>query len=44
LKNEIKILREKYKLENPRFIVFSYDFKNPFFEDKNVDYKEYFPI
>jgi len=44
LKNEIKILREKYKYKNPRFIVFSYDYKNLFFEAQNIEYKEYFPI
>jgi len=44
LKNEIKILKEKYKSKNPRFIVFSYDPKNPFFDDDSIEYKEYFPI
>ena len=44
LKNEIKILKEKYKSKSPRFIVFSYDPKNPFFEDEDIIYKEYFPI
>ena len=44
LKNEIKILKEKYKSKNPRFVVFSYDCKNPFLKDEKVEYKEYFPI
>jgi hypothetical protein len=44
LKNQIKILKEKYKSKNPRFVVFSYDLNNIFFEDKDVEYKEYFPI
>ena len=44
LKNEIKILREKYKSKNPRFIVFSYDYKNPFFISNDIIYKEYFPV
>ncbi len=44
LKNEINILKKKYKSKNPRFIVFSYDTKNIFFSSKNVKYKEYFPI
>jgi len=43
LKNEIKLLREKY-WDNTRFKVFSYDFKNPFFDEDRVDYIEYFPI
>ena len=44
LKNEIKILREKYKSKNPRFIVFSYEPKNSFFKASDIEYKEYFPI
>jgi len=44
LKNEIKILREKYKSENPRFIVFSYDLENIFYESEDIEYKEYFPV
>ncbi len=44
LKNEIKILREKYKSKNSRFIVFSYDLENIFYESDDVEYKEYFPI
>lgn len=50
LKNEIKILEEKYAkinkfwvLEKPKFIVFSYDKNNPFFEKKNIKYIDYFP-
>jgi len=42
LKNEIKILEQKFWASN--FFVFSYDYKNPFFEAKNIEYKEYFPI
>ena len=51
LKNEIKILEEKYSkkdelgfLVKPKFIVFSYDRKNPFFVAENVEYRDYFPI
>ncbi len=44
LKNEIKILRYKYKSENPRFIVFSYDLENIFYESEDIEYKEYFPV
>lgn len=44
LKNEIAILRERYKDKLPRFIVFSYDPKNPFYQASDVEYKEYFPI
>jgi len=73
LKNEIKVLREKYWKTSPlthhpggpsleqssihldllkgegdnkdlKFIVFSYDTKNPFFEAEDIEYKEYFPI
>ena len=44
LKNEIKILRDKYKSKNPRFIIFSYDLNDIFFKYKDVEYKEYFPI
>lgn len=43
LKNEIKLLEEKY-WKNTCFIVFTYDRKNPFFTQKNIKYKEYFPI
>ena len=42
LKNEIKFLRKKYN--NPKFIVFSYDIKNPFYVSLDIEYKEYFPI
>jgi len=44
LKNEIKILKKKYKSKTPRFIVFSYEPKNPFFKAQDIEYKEYFPI
>jgi len=44
LKNEIEILREEYKTKNPRFIVFSYDLENIFYEVEDIDYREYFPI
>lgn len=43
LKNEIKILKEEF-WENTKFYVFTYNKKDIFFEDKNVKYKEYFPI
>lgn len=43
LKNEIKILREEF-WENTRFYVFTYDKRDIFFEDKNIFYKEYFPV
>lgn len=43
LKNEIKILEEEYGKET-KFIVFSYDYKNPFYKRSNIIYKEYFPI
>lgn len=44
LKNEIKLLRQEYNDNKIKFIVFSYDYKNPFFIDKYIEYKEYFPI
>lgn len=44
LKNEIKILREKYKEKNPKFIVFSYDLENLYYISIDIEYKEYFPI
>lgn len=51
LKNEIKILEAKYSKKDkssniikPKFIVFSYDYENPFFESDNIEYREYFPI
>ena len=43
LKNEIKLLEKKY-WKDTEFIVFSYDYKNPFLKKSNVIYKEYFPI
>ncbi|MCT4617461.1 MAG: polysaccharide pyruvyl transferase family protein [Candidatus Gracilibacteria bacterium] len=43
LKNEIKLLEKKYG-KDTQFIVFSYDYKNPFYKTINVKYKEYFPI
>jgi polysaccharide pyruvyl transferase WcaK-like protein len=43
LKNEIKLLEKKY-WKDTKFIVFSYDPKNPFLKKSNVIYKEYFPI
>lgn len=44
LKNEIKILEEKYSPEKVYFFVYSYDYKNPFYKKENICYKEYFPI
>lgn len=44
LKNEIKLLREEYKDKNPRFLVYSYDYKNPFYIGDDIEYIEYFPI
>jgi len=44
LKNEISLLENKYPSKTIDFKVFSYDLKNPFFEAKNIKYKEYFPI
>jgi len=44
LKNEIEILRQRYSEKNPKFIVFSYDIKNPFYTSEDTEYKEYFPI
>ena len=43
LKNEIQLLREEF-WEDTQFQVASYDPKNPFFQDENTDYFEYFPI
>ncbi len=43
LKNEIKLLEKEYG-KNTQFIVFSYDYKNPFFKKSNIEYKEYFPV
>jgi hypothetical protein len=43
LKNEIRLLEEEY-WNNTKFFVFTYDKKNTFFTQKNVVYKEYFPI
>ena len=42
LKNQIKILEKKY-WKNTEFLVFSYDYKNPFFIKKNIKYLPYFP-
>lgn len=44
LKNEIKIFEQIYKWDRLNFRVFSYDYKNPFFEKENIEYLEYFPI
>ena len=50
LKNEIKILEERYsrELNVPKntisFTVFTYDTENVFYDGENIDYKEYFPI
>ncbi len=43
LKNEIKMLEAEY-WKDTQFVVFSYDYKNPFFKKSNIIYKEYFPI
>jgi polysaccharide pyruvyl transferase WcaK-like protein len=43
LKNEIKILEDEY-WKDTQFIVFSYDYKNPFFKKSNITYREYFPV
>lgn len=43
LKNEIFLLRKRYG-ESTKFRVFTYDRENPFFQDKNISYIEYFPI
>ena len=43
LKNEIKLLEKKY-WKDTEFIVFSYDYKNPFLKKSNITYKEYFPV
>lgn len=43
LKNEIQMLEKEYGKET-KFIVFSYDYKNPFYKKSNVKYKEYFPV
>lgn len=44
LKNEIKLLEKKYSDKKILFFVYSYDYKKPFFKQRNVCYKEYFPI
>lgn len=51
LKNEILELEKEYSTIDkkgqtirPKFIVFSYDRKNPFYTADNVSYKSYFPI
>ncbi len=43
LKNQIEILRTQYQEKNPRFVVFSYDYKNPFYKADYIVYKPYFP-
>lgn len=43
IKNEIEILRREYINQNPEFIVFSYDYKNPFYKRDYIKYKPYFP-
>ncbi|MDD2871835.1 MAG: polysaccharide pyruvyl transferase family protein [Candidatus Gracilibacteria bacterium] len=43
LKNEVKLLEKKYG-KDTKFVVFSYDYKNPFLKKSNVVYREYFPI
>ena len=43
LKNEIKLLEDEY-WKDTKFIVFSYDYKNPFFTKSNIEYREYFPV
>ena len=43
LKNEINLLKKEF-WENTKFFVFTYDKKDLFFKEKNVFYKEYFPI
>lgn len=43
LKNEIKILKEKY-WNDTKFKVFTYDIRDIFYTDSNVEYLEYFPI
>lgn len=43
LKNEIKLLEKEYWKET-KIIVFSYDYKNPFYKRSNIIYKEYFPV
>ena len=43
LKNEINLLKHEFG-EKTKFFVFTYDKTDIFFTDKNVKYKEYFPI
>lgn len=46
LKNEIRLLEKRYE-NTPwdlKFIVFTYDIKNPFYIRENILYKEYYPI
>lgn len=43
LKNEIKLLEKKYS-QKVQFYVFSYDYKNPFLKQDNIEYIEYCPI
>lgn len=43
LKNEIKLLKEKY-WNDTKFKVFTYDIRDIFYTDSNVEYLEYFPI
>jgi polysaccharide pyruvyl transferase WcaK-like protein len=44
LKNEIELLRIQHIEKNPKFLVFSYDHKNPFYKKDYIEYKPYFPI
>ncbi len=43
LKNQIEILRMRYLNKNTKFLVFSYDHKNPFYKRDYIEYKPYFP-
>lgn len=44
LKNEIKLLEEKYSPLKCNFRVFTYDLDDKFVEASNIEYLEYFPI
>ena len=44
LKNEIKLLEEKYSPEKIDFEVCTYDLEEDFIKKENVKYLEYFPI
>jgi len=37
------MLEKEYGKET-KFVVFSYDYKNPFYKKSNIKYKEYFPV